>query len=53
MGYKRNMDNMKEAKNPRKLSKGPRKESTGKVDGIMPARYEYKLSGNAKGYMKA
>tara|TARA_R100001015_G_C4571809_1_gene129775 strand:- start:617 stop:760 length:144 start_codon:yes stop_codon:yes gene_type:complete len=47
------MDNMKEAQNPRKLSEGPRKESTGKVDGIMPARYEYKLSGNAKGYMKA
>ncbi len=52
MGYKRNMDNMREAQNPRKLSKGPRKEPTGKVAGTSP-RHKYKLTGNAKGFMSA
>ena len=55
MGYKRNRDNEREAQNPRKLSEGPRKEPTGKVavaDTKSP-RHEYKLTGNAKGYMSA
>lgn len=53
MGYKRNRDNMKEAQNPRKLSKGPRKEKTGTVADTMSPRHQYKLTGNAKGYMSA
>ena len=31
MGYKRNMDNMKEAQNPRKLSKGQEKNRREKL----------------------
>ena len=50
MGYKRNMDNIKEAQNPRKKSEGPRKESTGKAAGTSP-RHKYKLTGNATDFM--
>lgn len=53
MGYKRNRDNEREAQNPRKLSKGPRKEPTGKVADTKSPRHEYKLTGNAKGFMSA
>lgn len=54
MGYKRNMDNMKEAQNPRKESEGPRrKKSKNTVTSAMSPRHQYKLTGNAKGYMSA
>jgi len=51
MAYKRNMDNIKKAKKPTKLSEGPRKESTGTVAGIVPPRKVYRETGNPEGFM--
>ena len=55
MGYKRNMDNIREAQNPRQESEGPRKKKSKKTlttltSGMSP-RHKYKLSGNATDFM--
>ena len=51
MAYKRNMDNIKEAQNPKKESKGPRKKSTKTIASTMSPRHQYRLTGDPKGYM--